>query len=643
VDRAGEEVRSAVPRLVLTALLAAAAAAQTPDPVRAALAKSVIDPKQPLVEVQVYTAARTPPLPTFRTASEWKAYSSALRKRVLDEVVLRGQARAWSRTPLRAEWSGTIRGGSDYEIRKVRLEAVPGLWVPGLLYRPLEVHGKVPAVLNVNGHEKTGNSTPYIQERCIHLARSGVLALNLEWFGRGQMSGAGFDHARMPQIDLTGTSGVAVHYLAQRKGLDLLESLPETDRARIAVTGLSGGGWQTIFISALDERVAAANPVAGYSSFVTRAQWPELDMGDAEQTPSDLAAVADYTHLTALLAPRWAQLANNAFDSCCFRADYALGPLVQAGRGAYALLGVPQKLRYHINFGKGHNYDEDNREAFYRLLRDAFFGGRDFPIVERPLESPVRAAADLAVELPADNLDFHSLALRLAEALPRREPLPREAARKRLRSVVRTPEYNVDARAAGSATEGNITVRYWRLKMGGAWTVPAVELEPAGAKASVIVVADAGRQSAAAQVQELLGLGARVLAVDPFYFGESKIAARDYLFAILIAALGERPLGVQSGQIMAAARWLQRERGGEVRIAAFGPRTSLAALIAAALEERAIAGLSLHQPFSSLKDILTQDLVGNRAPELFCFGLLEAFDIPAIQALVAPRAVDLVK
>jgi hypothetical protein len=157
------------------------------------------------------------------------------------------------------------------------------------------------------------------------------------------------------------------------------------------------------------------------------------------------------------------------------------------------------------------------------------------------------------------------------------------------------------------------------------------------------VVADAGRASAAAQVQALLDAGTRVLAVDPFYFGESKIATRDFLFAILIAALGERPLGVQSGQIMAAARWLQRERGGEVRVAALGPRTSLAALIAAALEERAIAGLSLDQPFSSLKDILTQDLVGNRTPELFCFGLLEAFDIPAIQALVAPRAVDLVK
>ena len=148
------------------------------------------------------------------------------------------------------------------------------------------------------------------------------------------------------------------------------------------------------------------------------------------------------------------------------------------------------------------------------------------------------------------------------------------------------------------------------------------------------MVADDGRASAAAQVRVLLDAGARVLAVDPFYFGESKIAVRDSIFAIQIAALGERPLGVQSGQIMAAARWLKRERGGEVRIAALGPRTSLAALIAAALEQRAIAGLALDQPFSSLKDILTQDLVGNRAPELFCFGLLEAFDIPEMQALL---------
>lgn len=635
-------------RLCLLSLLLPLAAAPQEAGIDAALKKPLLDPIESKLEIQVWSAAKVPPLPLFRTPEAWRDYAARLRRRILDEVVFRGEARKWRDAPLKVEWLETLPGGSDYQVRKFRVEAVPGLWVAGLLYRPLALKPKTAAVLNVNGHEKEGKSTPYIQERCIHLARSGLLAMNLEWLGRGQMQAVpGLHHYRMPQIDLTGTSGIAVFFLAMRKGLDVLETLPEIDRTRIAVTGLSGGGWQTIFLSGLDERVAAANPLAGYSGFVTRAQWPELDLGDAEQTPSDFASVADYLHLTAMLAPRWAQLANNAKDNCCFRADYALGPLVQAARTTYNLLGVPERLRYHVNFGAGHNYDAENREAFYRFIRDAFFGGKDFPIVERPLEKPVKTAQELTVELPADNLDFNSLAMRLARGLPRNPDLPKTRAaasawqleaRKRLRRIIRAHDFALDARPAGTATESGIQVRYWRLKMDRAWTVPAVELIPPQASGLAVVVADDGRASAAAAIQKLLDARRRVLALDPFYFGESKIATRDFLFGLLVAALGERPIGLQASQVMAAARWFKREHGGApLRVVALGPRSSLFALMASALEAKAVDELSLHRSFASLQQILEQNLSTDRTPELFCFGLLEAFDIRQMAALVAPR------
>ena len=130
-----------------------------------------------------------------------------------------------------------------------------------------------------------------------------MLALNVEWLGMGQLSGDGFKHYKMNQLDLCGTSGLAPFYLSMSRGLDLLLSLDHADPTRVAVAGLSGGGWQTILISSLDTRVTLANPVAGYSSFITRAHHTK-DLGDSEQTPSDFGAIADYTHLTMLLAPR---------------------------------------------------------------------------------------------------------------------------------------------------------------------------------------------------------------------------------------------------------------------------------------------------------------------------------------------------
>ena len=92
----------------------------------------------------------------------------------------------------------------------------------------------------------------------------------------------------MNQLDLCGTSGLAVFYLAMERALDVLVDLPHADVDRVAMAGLSGGGWQTILLSSLDRRVTLANPVAGYSSFKTRVEF-FADIGDSEQAPTDLA------------------------------------------------------------------------------------------------------------------------------------------------------------------------------------------------------------------------------------------------------------------------------------------------------------------------------------------------------------------
>ena len=47
--------------------------------------------------------------------------------------------------------------------------------------------------------------------------------------------------------------------------------------------------------------------------------------------------------------------------------------------------------------------------------------------------------------------------------------------------------------------------------------------------------------------ERLLGEGTRVAALDPWYFGESALGQRDFLFGLLVASLGERPLGIEVG------------------------------------------------------------------------------------------------
>jgi hypothetical protein len=189
-----------------------------------------------------------------------------------------------------------------------------------------------------------------------------------------------------------------------------------------------------------------------------------------------------------------------------------------------------------------------------------------------------------------------------------------------------------------------VTAIYWRLMMESDWTMPVVELTGQRVEKTAILVADGGRQAAAANASQLLSEGYRVLAVDPFYFGESKIRQSDWLFALLVATVGDRPLGLQASQVAAVARWAAgRDSAGLVTLVAIGPRSSVFTLVAASLETQAVAAVELRQSLGSLKEIIERNATVSESPEQFCFGLLECCDVKQLTALVAPRPVRFIE
>jgi dienelactone hydrolase len=616
------------------------------------LAEPILEPQKTLTETQAFCAGRVAPLPAPTTLADWEGAAKRIREEALARAVYRGEAAHWRDAPGRVEWLDTIPGGPGYRIRKLRYEAVPGMWVPALLYMPEKISGKAPVFLNVNGHDPVGKGADYKQMRCINQAKRGIINLNPEWFNMGQLRGEGYAHGRMNQLDLCGTSGLAPFYLSMKRGLDLLLELPEADPERVGVAGLSGGGWQTILISALDPRVTLSNPVAGYSSYITRSR-NFSDLGDSEQTPVDLATAADYSHLTALRAPRPTLLTYNLNDNCCFKADHALPPLLAAARPVYQLFGKDDNLRYHINAEPGdHNFQKENREALYQMIGRHFFpDDREFDPREIPSADEIKTPDALSVEIPDGNLDFHTLATKLAEILPRNAALPSDSKtaadwqierRKQLREVVKWKELTVEPEAVSSTDSEGLRRTTWKLKLGGEWTVPAVELSRSEKpKGTTLLIGDAGQAGLAAQAAHWLSEDRRVVIVDPFAFGETQVGQRDYLYALLISAVGERPLGIQAAQVAAVSRWLTTSSPeGPVTLVAVGRRTSLVALVAAGLEEKAIGSLRLSGSMISLKEVLSQNMSIEQAPELFCFGLLEAFDIKQLAALVTPRMID---
>lgn len=615
----------------------------------------IIGSETTLHEAQAYTEQRVPAMPKPESADDWLKISKTIRKQVLDQVIYRGQAERWRQEPTRVRWLDEIEGDGTYLIRTLVYEAVPGMWVPALLYQPAQLTGKVPVVLNVNGHDRpNGKAADYKQIRCINQAKRGIIALNVEWLGMGQLQSAGMQHYAMNQLDLCGTSGLAPFYLSMKRGLDILLEHPHADPARVGVAGLSGGGWQTIVISSLDERVTLANPVAGYSSFVTRARHFK-DLGDSEQTPTDLARYADYTHLTAMLAPRTALLTYNLTDDCCFEATYALQPLLDAAGPIYRLLGQSHRLRSHVNVDPGtHNFEQDNRQALYAAIGDSFFfDDNNFTPTEIDCAELLKTKDELTVPIPPDNATFNSLAVALSRDLPESTVSTDDRAaalrwqrsgKERLREIIRLDRANYDfhAEQQNSYTRDGVRITHWRLKVGGNWTVPVTEFAPPQTTKTVILMSDEGRMTCGTEVTRWLKENRRVLAVDPFYFGEASISQKPFLFAFMVATVGHRPLGVQAGQVAAVARWSRRQRPDHpVILDAYGPRTSLIAMVAAAIGNQHVDSIRLHQSMGSLKECIEGNQLANQTPELFCFGLLKEFDVLQLAALVAPREVTI--
>ena len=113
----------------------------------------------------------------------------------------------------------------------------------------------------------------------------------------------------------------------------------------------------------------------------------------------------------------------------------------------------------------------------------------------------------------------------------------------------------MQATRIGGTEKDGLKATFWKLRLGEKWTVPVVELTRGEPKTTAILVNDAGRRADPVNVERLLKAGHRVLAVDLFYFGEAKVMAKDFLFALLLAAVGDRPLGLQASELTAVARW----------------------------------------------------------------------------------------
>jgi dienelactone hydrolase len=635
ITGAGLEIVTLGQRMLVVLLLVAPLLMAQADPrYLAAVLDREIQPS-PAVEFQLreYLTARIPKLTVPSDAAEWQTQAGRIRRHLLEDVIFHGWPRGWVDAPLQAEDLGPIEvpPGHGYRMRKIRYEIVPGFQTTAILYEPEILNGKVPAVLNVNGHVgPVGKAVEYKQKRCINQARRGMLALNVEWMGFGELASPENAHDFAAHLDLVGANGVGLFYLAMRKGLDYLYIHPHTDQQRIGVTGLSGGGWQTIVLSALDERVAVSIPVAGYSSLEANIVHIE-DTGEIEEDATDFRAGQDYTHLTAMRAPRPTLLIYNAEDDCCFRAPLVKPTIYDAIRPFFRLFDKAEVFAWHENLDPGtHNYQLDNRLQSYAFFSE-YFNLASLP-GEIPADREVRGSEELAVGLPKNNLTILGLARKLAEGVHHPSPVDRS----RLRSVVRykalavTQPWMVD-----NTKNKGMETRSYRFGMSDGLSATGVWAKAMATPANApitILLHDKGRKELKDELCDRVNRGEQVLALDLLFTGDA--APRQpapYTYALLLASVGERPIGLEAGQLAAITKWLRDGSGaGPARLETDGMRSQLTGLVAAALEPGLFSDVDVSHGITSLRRLLDEPIKYRDAPDIFCLDLYRDFDVDTL-------------
>ena len=249
-----------------------------------------------------------------------------------------------------------------YTIRKIAYQSRKDFYVTANLYVP-DGEGPFPGVINMHGHHRDGHLAGRVQERGHALAKMGYVCLTPDAFGAGERSiehGTWDYHGFSLGLSLLniGETLMGIQVVDNMRGVDLLCSLPFVDPERIGATGASGGGNQTMWLTALDERIKASVPVVSVGSFESYIMTSNCV---CELLPGGLTYTEE-AGVIALIAPRALKICNALHDICrAFAPSEMLRTYARAEK-IYSLMGAHDNCTYQI-FNTEHGYWQEIQET----------------------------------------------------------------------------------------------------------------------------------------------------------------------------------------------------------------------------------------------------------------------------------------
>jgi hypothetical protein len=611
-----------------------------------------------------HLAQRAGKVARLSSLSEWQERQKWIRETLLNIV-----GPFPEKTPLNSKITRIVDKDS-FKVEHIVYESQPGFFVTSSMFIPkgIKKNSKLPVVIYCSGHSGNAYRSAGYQKVILNLVKKGFIVFAFDPVGQGErleyydpetkksiVGGPTLEHSYPgTQAFITGSSQARYMIWDGIRAVDYLLSRKEVDPARIGITGRSGGGTQSAFIAAMDDRIYAAAPENYLTNFTRLFQ--TIGPQDAEQDMFNaIKEGIDFADFLLVRAPKPALMITTSRDM------FSIQGAKETEKEA---LGIYKAYGKENNFGRveddaAHASTRKNREAMY-----AFF--------QKNLNNPgssndetVKALTNEEMQVTTTGQVSTSLGGETVFSLNRKEAekLVDELQSSRTNHTSHLPDVlNLAKKLSGYQEPSEINepvftgriqrvgyvIEKYFLKGEGDYVIPYLLMKPDKPNNKALIYLHPGGKSveasAGGEMEWFVSNGFTVLAPDMIgvgemgpgtFKGDSYIEGISHNMWYASMLIGRSIVGIRSGDVVRLTRLLKVSGASEVYGVA---RKEMApVLLHAAAFDTAITRIALIEPCSSYRSIVMNRFYNSAFIHGAVPGALKAYDLPDLAASLAPR------
>jgi len=573
------------------------------------------------------------------------------------------------KTPLNARIIRVI-DKKDYRIEHIVFESQPGFYVTSSLFVPsgIKKGTRAPAIIYCSGHSEEGYRSAVYMHVILNLVSKGFVVFafdpvgqgeRLEYFdpqtGKSKAGGPTNEHSYPgAQAFISGSSQAYYMIWDGIRAVDYLISRKEVDPSRIGITGRSGGGTQSAYIAAYDDRIYAAAPENYITNYARLLQ--TIGPQDAEQNLFNLIARGlDHPDLLIVRAPKPTLMITTSSDM------FSIQGAMETEREVSEVYRIFEKSGNfkRIEDDAGHASTRKNREAMYaffmnNLSNPGDASDKDFEIPS-PEELKVTPTGQISTSYRTQTVFLlnRKRSEKENEMLQKRRDMPDELSATAVNSAERLSGYIMpsvveDPVFTGRIVRNGYVVEKYFVRGEGNYVIPFLLFKPDNeGKRYLIYLHASGKSKEASEggeIERFVKKGFTVIAPDlpgtgelqPDNFrGDAYFDGVSHNIWYASMLIGRSITGVQAGDV---ARFilLIKKRNRDATITGFARGALSPVLLHAAAFTKSFSSVILIEPFCSYRSIVMNRFYNHSYIPSSVPGALTGYDLPDLAASLAP-------